>query len=502
MSKKFGENPASNAGALLGTGANFMDLYAANMQDEKAHKIANVARSVEMTSDVAGESMKKDQAMVKKAIATYYTGGMAGGGMAGASGAAGGAAGGSAGGSMFKTFAADYVKGQFRDGKKPIKKYPDGKGNVDGTVKPTVTPITFTDPNKGPVRPLFNSKEYASNLLKGKQQSYKLPSDARPISKRPDSPKSKQEQVADVLTDTGTGLLNAVGSFGTSMIGDLANTVSPDFADALEKYTAGILSHTSNKQVQENREGWDSRIGQTANTITNVLGAELLGAGMQKLAPYIAKGLNKAEQTALDVIHNTYKINPLAEQLKNPNKSYRVAGYDSYNDFKITGKVRSKNEGPSLEELNKMTIMERFQNIPRPTSFPSFQKGFADTRYLPEEGGVIYETSVPTFKRGEINPVTQKQITGRHYAHRPIDMETGLIIKELPAKDVKVYDGKPHWLQGYKELPKHRDGKKCDSCEKKSSEMLDGDIVKKYRDGKKPMKVGKLNVKKLRGGKC
>ena len=143
MSKKFGENPASNAGALLGTGANFMDLYAANMQDEKAHKIANVARAVEMTSDVAGESMKKDQAMVKKAIATYYTGGMAGGaGMAGASGAAGGAAGGSAGGNMFKTFAADYVKGQFRNGKKCdscdkkssemldgdiVKKYRDGK---------------------------------------------------------------------------------------------------------------------------------------------------------------------------------------------------------------------------------------------------------------------------------------------------------------------------------------------------------------------------------------
>jgi hypothetical protein len=33
--------------------------------------------------------------------------------------------------------------------------------------------------------------------------------------------------------------------------------------------------------------------------------------------------------------------------------------------------------------------------------------------------------------KGELNPVTGKQIKGRHYAHRPIDMETGAVITDL-----------------------------------------------------------------------
>jgi hypothetical protein len=80
-------------------------------------------------------------------------------------------------------------------------------------------------------------------------------------------------------------------------------------------------------------------------------------------------------------------------------------------------------------------------------------------RYLPEKGGVVYETNVPTFKRGELNPVTGKQIKGRHYAHRPIDMETGAVITDLPAKDVKVFDSKPHWRSGFQETGKNKNFK-------------------------------------------
>lgn len=169
--------------------------------------------------------------------------------------------------------------------------------------------------------------------------------------------------------------------------------------------------------------------------------------------PNMIKNTGKflTEQTPLK---NTYKLNPYAEKLANPNNSYRVAGRDSYNDFLNTGTVRSVAPSASLEELSTMTMLEKFKAIGRPTSFPSFQKGFADTRYLPKEGGVVYETSVPTFKRGEINPVTGETIRGRHYAHRPIDMKTGKTITELPASDVKVFEGKPNWLQGYKEIPK------------------------------------------------
>jgi hypothetical protein len=142
---------------------------------------------------------------------------------------------------------------------------------------------------------------------------------------------------------------------------------------------------------------------------------------------------------------NAYKLNPLAEKLNTKTSSYRIAGMDSYEDFLNSGVVRSKNIIPE-----NATVMERINK--RPTSFPSFQKGYADTRYLPDNGGVIYETSVPTFKRGEVNPITQEIIKGRHYAHRPIDMSTGQVITELPAKDVRVFNSSPNWLTGFKEM--------------------------------------------------
>jgi hypothetical protein len=53
-------------------------------------------------------------------------------------------------------------------------------------------------------------------------------------------------------------------------------------------------------------------------------------------------------------------------------------------------------------------------------------------RYLPQRRGVVYETNVPTFKR-ELNPVTGKQIK-EDITHRPIDMETGAVITDLPKK--------------------------------------------------------------------
>ena len=141
-----------------------------------------------------------------------------------------------------------------------------------------------------------------------------------------------------------------------------------------------------------------------------------------------------------------YKINPLAEKLNNPNSSYRVVGSDAYDDFVTSGVVRS-GDGAHTGQ------MFRGQEIVRPTGFPSFQKGYADLSYAPKNmKPYVFETKVPTFKRGDINPITGGKISGRHYAHRPIDMNTGKVITELPGSYVKVFDGNPHWLNGYKEI--------------------------------------------------
>lgn len=176
--------------------------------------------------------------------------------------------------------------------------------------------------------------------------------------------------------------------------------------------------------------------------------------GLANLGPDISKGDYKS--AAFDVlsaspviassIKNIYKINPWAEKLNKPSSSYRVAGLDAYEDFKNTNILRSKSpEAPAGATLQERAMI-------RPTSFPSFQKGYADLRYLPEEGGVVFKTDLPTYKRGDINPVTGNEIRGRHYAHRVIDPKTGATVTNIPASNIEVYGSEPHWLKGYQKL--------------------------------------------------
>jgi hypothetical protein len=219
---------------------------------------------------------------------------------------------------------------------------------------------------------------------------------------------------------------------------------------------------TPQEVKKANRENFQKRIGvkPTYNvqelTDFNTPEPGLQDASLEALdALSLASGVGYLGKKGLQVganylgnryLPNAYKYNPLAERLNNANKSYRVAGLDAGEDFKNTGVLRSVT--PSIPK--GASLLERAQN--RPTSFPSFQKGYADMRYLPEEGGVVFETSLPTFKRGDINPVTGFPVKGRHYAHRVIDPETGAIMTEIPGADIKMFGDKPHWLQGYKPI--------------------------------------------------
>jgi len=159
--------------------------------------------------------------------------------------------------------------------------------------------------------------------------------------------------------------------------------------------------------------------------------------------PY-SGAIKKALGTETGLLSKAHNLNPKAiSKFDNPEMSYRVAGTDNYDDMLESAVLRSQiPENISSEGLN----------MARPTSFPSFQKGYADLRYMPEEGGVIFQTDLPTFKRGDLNPVTGRQIKGRHYAHRVIDPETGMIVNNVPAADMTVYGGKPHWWRGHEEL--------------------------------------------------
>ena len=216
-----------------------------------------------------------------------------------------------------------------------------------------------------------------------------------------------------------------------------------DVVGTLEPLTIPVEGLYGNKSFSDIASGQSANIPMSARILGDPLmplfeAAPLLGTGL--------KTAGRALGTEEGLLSNAWKLNRNAEKLNDATKSYRVAGLDAFDDFKNTGILRSITsnapEGASLSE----------RMMSRPTGFPSFQKGYADMRYAPEEGAVIFETGLPTFKRGEINPVTGNRIKGRHYAHRVINPETGATMTEIPAADVRVFGDKPHWWKGYQEL--------------------------------------------------
>jgi len=200
------------------------------------------------------------------------------------------------------------------------------------------------------------------------------------------------------------------------------------------------------QQAYKSGNPWDYGNAAAENVMTGMELFPLVGPGYKGA---LEAGNYLTTQTPLK---NTYNILPEGvfkrySKLKNPNKSYRVAGMDAYEDFNNTGVLRSNNTAPA-----QLVEGTNFMLSPRPTPFPSFQKGYADMAYANPEGSVIFETALPTFKRGEINPVTGFPIKGRHYAHRVIDPKTGAVMTKIPAENIKVFGDKPHWLKGYPEL--------------------------------------------------
>lgn len=156
--------------------------------------------------------------------------------------------------------------------------------------------------------------------------------------------KSFQDDLAEGLTDTGTRLLHAISSFGGSVIGDavkgatdLIGLNGDQAAEWLEKYSAGLIPYTSQEMLEANRPDnsnkWSNRLGQTSGAITNVALGEMMGVGMQKAAPYIAKGANATVDFVKNVPENyakvieaaakdeLYKVNPFASKL-DPTKAF------------------------------------------------------------------------------------------------------------------------------------------------------------------------------------
>ncbi|MDQ5954381.1 MAG: hypothetical protein QG583_309 [Patescibacteria group bacterium] len=114
------------------------------------------------------------------------------------------------------------------------------------------------------------------------------------------------------------------------------------------------------------------------------------------------------------------------------NSFYRVVDEKGFKDYQDNQIVRSSPTGTDSH------VVKNFDIGHRPTSFPSFAKGEPNLSYAKEgEQNYIFESNIPMYRSGEKNPVTEMDIKGRHWAYRPIDQETGEVIKEMTPEMIK-----------------------------------------------------------------
>ena len=147
-----------------------------------------------------------------------------------------------------------------------------------------------------------------------------------------------------------------------------------------------------------------------------------------------------------------YKYNPFAEKLNRPASAYRAVNEVAYRDLVESGVVRGRAASSVLPSTTSGGNIAKLL-ADRPTAFPSFERGRMLPEYLPKTGkGYVYETEWPVVRRGEVNPVTGQTVRGRHFAARPINPTTGEVLSEIPSSAVRVYEGKPHWLMGYRQV--------------------------------------------------
>lgn len=111
----------------------------------------------------------------------------------------------------------------------------------------------------------------------------------------------------------------------------------------------------------------------------------------------------------------------------NPDKYYRIVSQRGYNDFLDTGIIRSSPTGTEDDH--------------RPTAYPTFAKGNPDLTYSKKnEDNYIFETDQMMYCLGEINPITNSIIRGRHWGYRLLDEKTGDPILEIkPELITKIY---------------------------------------------------------------
>jgi hypothetical protein len=120
-------------------------------------------------------------------------------------------------------------------------------------------------------------------------------------------------RLANTFADAGTGLLNAVKTFGMSAVGDAINGISPKAADFVQKYSGQMIPHTSEQEYIANRPStqgaWNNRLGSASSAATNVMAGEMIG-------PAISKGYSAAKGVIKPIYNKALTKGAIAAQKK------------------------------------------------------------------------------------------------------------------------------------------------------------------------------------------
>jgi hypothetical protein len=170
--------------------------------------------------------------------------------------------------------------------------------------------------------------------------------------------------------------------------------------------------------IQREVGGLDVREDKQSGQVEDLGGS---GAELGEKTAEIDKAIQEVSAGARQKIYEWIK---LEETNFDKDKFYRIVDEAGYRDFLERDAVRSSPTGAKGDS--------------RPTAFPSFSKGEPDLNTYAEKGAdnFVFEAQGPLYKRGDKNPVTGKEIKGRHAAYRPIDEITGETRAQMGAEEI------------------------------------------------------------------
>ena len=120
----------------------------------------------------------------------------------------------------------------------------------------------------------------------------------------------KHPTVGDRVSDIGTYTASAMKTLGGSVIGNAINDVSPRAANAVSKYTGGLITPTSQEDIEVGRLGTPlQKVGMVADGVTSVLEAQMFGKLMNVAGNKVSGKLagEKIQSRASTAIFDTQK---------------------------------------------------------------------------------------------------------------------------------------------------------------------------------------------------